>query len=382
MNKLISFSFKKIYYLIIILGIIDSICFIVPHEIDDKFESKHHKRRKYSFIIQTSSFLSSIFCLIPYLYIRYKTKNNLKDKRKKEILNQLDKRLKYILEKLKMFKEKKLEIFIIIISISFINFFCHAQYLKKDFFKKNLYIFEYNYHEFYFISFFILFKFFFNFTFYNLYKLCLIISIFSSLLTLISLSYIKKDNNNIFDNLYLLFLIIIFRFLMSFVYCCYKYLMIYYFLNGYFIIFIVGCLSSFLYFFYMFFCKENFFYFEDKIVYLYLFINFINNFIHQILLIKLIDKLNPLYYCLTNFISSLIKILYHVIFTKEKLKKVYFRLIINIINIINGLIYCEIIQINICNLNYYCRIELEKIAKEEQKDFDNNDSTLISLNKI
>lgn len=378
MNKLISFSFKKIYFLIIILGIIDSTCFIVRHE----YLSKYHQRRKYySFIIQISSYLASIFCLIPYLYIRYKTKNKLKDKQKKEILNQLKKKLKYIKEKLKMLKEKKLEIFIIIFSISFINFFCNAQYLNMNFYIKNLFIFEYNYHEFYFISFFILFKFFFNFTFYNLYKLCLIISIFSSLLTLISLSI--EEDNKFLKNLEYLYLIIIYRFLMSFVYCCYKYLMIYYFLNGYFIIFSVGCLSSFLYFFYKFFLKENYFYFEDKKVYLYLFINFINNFIQQILLIKLIDKLNPLFYCLSNFISSLIKIFYHIIFTDKKLDLdiFFFRLFIIIINIINGLIYCEIIQINICNLNYYCRIELEKIAKEEQKEIDNSDSDL-ELNKI
>ena len=55
----------------------------------------------------------------------------------------------------------------------------------------------------------------------------------------------------------------------------------------------------------------------------------------------------------------------------------YFRLFINIINIINGLIYCEIIQINICNLNYYCQIELEKMAEEEQKEID--DKTLYNI---
>jgi len=371
-NKLISFSFLKTYFLVIFYGFVDAIVHIVNHKINKILEKKFHKAKRYSFVIQICFYLSNIICIIPYLYIKKNSKNESKKKQIIRNSNLPNPKLKYIIEKFNIIKKNKIYVIIILFTISYVDFFCYVQYLNFSYYIKNFIILNNYYNEIYFISFFVLFMFFFNFTLYNFYILCLIISIISSLITFFYLSFFINNNQEILKNLYYFLLIIIFRFLMSFVYCCFKYLMNYYFLNGYLILFINGVFSIFIYFIYIsiFHSNEIIFSFEDKKVYLYLFIIFIIYIIQQILLIKLIDNLNPLYYALSIFISNLLEIIYNFCVRSINTKNFFFRLIIILINIINGLIYCEIIQINICNLNHYCKAELEKMAKEEQKEID------------
>ena len=366
-NKLISFSFYKIYFLIIFYGFFEAVTKIIRRKIIKLLEIKYHKQKEYSFIFQICFYLSNIFCIFPYLYIKKNSKNDLRQKQIRKNSNLPNPKLKKIIEKPNIIKDNKLYIIFILFSICYINFFCYVQYLNMSFYIKNFKVFYYYYNEFYFISFFVLFKIFFDFTLYNFYILCLIISIISSLITYFYLSLSKINDNNLLWNFFYFLLTIILRFLLSFIYCCYKYLMVFYFFNGYLIIFLNGCITLIIYIIYIliFHMNEIIFSFEDKTIYLYSFIIFIVYFIQQILLITLIDKLDPFYYALSIFISNLFQTIYH--FNSDYF---FFKLSIYIINIINGLIYCEIIQINICNLNYYCKNELEKLAKKEEKEFE------------
>ena len=350
-------------------------------KISELLEFQNYSKYEINYYFLT--IISKLFLFIPYLFNKKDNLLYFKKESLKITLAKKDCNIKIVNRK----NIIKIQIFFLLFSCSFLNFFSLNIFQTPDFFffEPEKSKFRYN-EENYSIILFILFQFIFDIKFYNFQYFSIFILLF--ILIIKNILNVYKYKEDFVHNLKVNSSIIIFQSLFSLSLIIMKYLNTFYYMDMYLIIFISdGILYLIFTCIYEYFLKGNFLKYLDfsspYLIYYFYFV--IINFINSYFFIIVLFLFNPIYYAFAQLIFISIYKIYG-LFDENNNDKIYNILIIliSLFDLISVFIYSELIQLNCFDFdkntmnNMIIRAETELGMTDENSS--NSEKNINSIN--